>query len=76
MLLQVPGAVELVVLLLVAILVFGIPLLLIAVVGALYLRAAGDSDEDVDERIAELEAEIASLRAELEERSVEDGDND
>jgi sec-independent protein translocase protein TatA len=64
MLLQIPGGPELIVVLLIAILLFGIPLLLIAVVGALYLRAE-DGDDDVAERVADLEAEIAALRAEI-----------
>jgi hypothetical protein len=65
MLLQIPGGVELIVILLIAILIFGIPLLLIGIVGALYLRAESDDGEDVAERVDELEAEIAALRAEI-----------
>jgi sec-independent protein translocase protein TatA len=65
MLLQIPGGPELIVVLLIAILLFGIPLLLIAVVGALYLRAEDGGDDDVAERVADLEAEIAALRAEI-----------
>jgi len=71
MLLQIPGGPELIVILLVSILIFGIPLLLIVIVGALYFRAEG-GDEDVAERVAELEAEIATLRKEIEAESVED----
>jgi len=73
MLLQIPGGPELIVVLLVAVLLFGIPLVLIAVVGALYLRANSGGDEDVTERVAELEAETAQLRAELDDDSGEDG---
>lgn len=64
MLLQfaVPGGPELLVIALVALIVFGIPLALVLVLGALWLRS---DDEDYDDRIAELEREIAQLRAEL-----------
>jgi sec-independent protein translocase protein TatA len=65
MLLQIPGGPELLIVLLITILLFGIPVLLIAVVGVLYLRADGGGDDDVAERVAELEAEIAALRAEI-----------
>jgi len=58
----IPGGPELLVILLIAIFLFGLPILLIAVVGFLYLRSDGD---DYDERIRELEAEIARLEAEV-----------
>lgn len=73
MLLQIPGGPELLIVLLIAILLFGIPVLLIAVVGVLYLRADGGGDEDVAERVAELEAEIAALRAEIASDDVGEG---
>ncbi|WP_209452144.1 hypothetical protein [Halosimplex halophilum] len=56
-----PGGIELFVILVVAVVVFGLPLVLIAVVGALWLR----SDDDYDERIRELETEIARLQAQV-----------
>ena len=58
----IPGGPELLLILLIAIFVFGLPILLIAVVGFLYLRSDGD---DYDERFRELEAEIARLEAEV-----------
>ncbi|WP_436909351.1 hypothetical protein [Halosimplex marinum] len=63
MLLQmgIPGGVELLVILVMGLVLFGLPLVLIAVVGALWLR----SDDDYDERIRELETEIARLQAQV-----------
>ena len=58
----VPGGPELLIVLLIAVLVFGLPVLLIGVVGFLYLRSDGD---DYEERISELESEIARLEAEV-----------
>ena len=58
----IPGGPELLVILLIAIFLFGLPILLIAVVGYLYLRSDGD---DYDERFRELEAEIARLEAKV-----------
>jgi len=71
----IPGGPELLVILLIATFLFGLPILLIAVVGFLYLR----SDDDYDERIRELESEIARLEAEVAadgdgEATVETGD--
>ena len=57
----VPGGIELLVILLIFLLLFGIPLLLVAGGGYLWFR----SREDTAEQIAELQAEIAALRAEL-----------
>jgi sec-independent protein translocase protein TatA len=57
----VPGGVELLVILLIALLLFGIPLVLVILAG-LWLRSEGD---DYEERIEELEAEIAALQAEV-----------
>jgi len=56
-----PGGIELLVILVMALIVFGLPLVLIAVVGALWLR----SDDDYDERIRQLETEIARLQAQM-----------
>jgi len=57
----IPGGVELLVIGMIAMLLFGIPLALIAVVGYLWLR----NDDDYEERIRELESEIATLQAEI-----------
>ncbi|MFB6138831.1 MAG: preprotein translocase subunit TatA [Halosimplex sp.] len=56
-----PGVVELLVILVVGVIVFGIPLLVVVVLGGLWLRSRGDYEE----RISELEAEIARLQAEV-----------
>jgi sec-independent protein translocase protein TatA len=56
--LQIPGGPELVVLILVLLFLFGIPLVLVALGVFGYL--SGD-----DERVAELEARVAELEAEL-----------
>jgi sec-independent protein translocase protein TatA len=63
MLLQlgIPGGVELLVVLVMGLLMFGLPLVLVAVLGALWLR----SDDDYDERIRQLETEIARLHAQV-----------
>lgn len=63
MLLQmgVPGGIELLVVLVMGLLMFGLPLVLVAVLGALWLR----SDDDYDERIRQLETEIARLHAQV-----------
>ncbi|MFB6151009.1 MAG: preprotein translocase subunit TatA [Haloarculaceae archaeon] len=58
----IPGGLELLVIALIALVMFGIPLALVVVLGALWLRGDGD---DYDDRIAELEAEIARLQAEV-----------
>jgi sec-independent protein translocase protein TatA len=59
----VPGGPELLVILLVLLLLFGIPLVLLGVGGFVYLRA--NTDDDTEERIAELEGEIETLKSEL-----------
>jgi len=56
-----PGGIELMVILVMGLILFGLPLVLIAVVGALWLR----SDDDYDERIRQLETEIARLNAQV-----------
>lgn len=69
----VPGGAELIVIGLIAILMFGIPLVLIALVGFLWLR---DDDDEYEERIRELESDIATLQAEIgsEESATSDSD--
>ncbi|QLH77830.1 hypothetical protein HZS55_11190 [Halosimplex rubrum] len=56
-----PGGLELLVVLVMGLLMFGLPLVLVAVLGALWLR----SDDDHDERIRQLETEIARLHAQV-----------
>lgn len=56
-----PGGIELLVILVMGLLMFGLPLILVAVLGVLWLR----SDDDYDERIRELETEIARLNAQV-----------
>jgi|GEM_PF-2124973 len=56
-----PGGIELLVVLAMGLLMFGLPLVLVAVLGALWLR----SDDDYDERIRQLETEIARLHAQV-----------
>lgn len=56
-----PGGIELLVVLVMGLILFGLPLVLIAVVGALWLR----SDDDYDERIRQLETEIARLNTQV-----------
>lgn len=58
-----PGGVELLVILLVAVVLFGIPVLLLLGGGG-YLLARGATE---DERIAELESEVEALRDQLSE---------
>lgn len=62
---------EIVILLVVALLVFGVPLALVAVLAALYLRSKNAGD--LDERVDELEAEVAALRAEVGDESADGG---
>ncbi|WP_435095395.1 preprotein translocase subunit TatA [Halorubrum sp. N11] len=74
----VPGGPELVIILLIAVLLFGVPLVLIA--GAvLFLRQRSDGDEAEADRIADLEAEVERLREKVDDESDEgdeaDGDD-
>ena len=59
----VPGGPELLVVLLITLLLFGLPILLLGVGGFLYLRS--NADDETKERIAELEAEMDELRRDL-----------
>jgi sec-independent protein translocase protein TatA len=58
-----PGGPELLVILFMALLLFGIPMVLVLVLGVAWLRSSGRVSE---ERVEQLEAEIETLRAELE----------
>ena len=59
----VPGGPELLVVLLITLLLFGLPILLLGVGGFLYLRS--NADDETKERIAELEAEMDELKRDL-----------
>ena len=59
----VPGGPELLVILLIMLLLFGLPILLLGVGGFLYLRS--NADDETKERIAELEAEMDELKRDL-----------
>ena len=59
----VPGGPELLVVLLITLLLFGLPILLLGVGGFLYLRS--NADDEAKERIAELEAEMDELKRNL-----------
>jgi type II secretory pathway pseudopilin PulG len=66
MVLQVPGGPEFAVMLVVALVLFGIPLVLVLVLGTLWIRSNQD-DEEVTRQIAELQAEVRELRTELQD---------
>jgi sec-independent protein translocase protein TatA len=76
----IPGGLELIIVLLIALVLFGLPILLLGVGGFLYLRSR--TDDETAERVAELEAEIDDLERELdaeradEERAASDGTAD
>jgi sec-independent protein translocase protein TatA len=57
-----PGGPELLVIALLALVLFGVPLALVVVFGSVWLRS---DDEDYEQRIAELEADVARLRSEM-----------
>ena len=60
-----PGGIELLVIFLVFVLLFGVPMTLLVAFGYKYVRdAAGEPDEA---RLEELESDVAELRARLEE---------
>jgi len=62
----VPGGVELLVIGLVFLLLFGIPLVVVVVVGVLWLRSRG-TDDGTEQRVAELEREVERLREQLDD---------
>jgi sec-independent protein translocase protein TatA len=65
----VPGGPELLVVLLITLLLFGLPILLLGVGGFLYLRS--NADDETKERIAELESEIDELKSDLDTEDEE-----
>ncbi len=72
-----PGGPELLVILLMLIVLFGIPLVLLGIGGFAYLRS--NASDDTEERITELEAEIDHLKHELDaddEQAASDGGTD
>jgi sec-independent protein translocase protein TatA len=70
----VPAGPELVIIMLIAVLLFGVPLVVIA--GAvLFLKLRSDGDDADADRIAELEAEVERLREQVgDEPDERDGD--
>ena len=66
----VPGGPELLVILLITLLLFGLPILLLGVGGFLYLRS--NADDETKERIAELEAEMDELKRDLDTEGGDD----
>jgi hypothetical protein len=62
----VPGGIELLVIGLVFLLLFGIPLVVVVVVGVLWLRSRG-TDDGTEQRVAELEREVERLREQLDD---------
>ncbi|QKY16231.1 preprotein translocase subunit TatA [Halorubrum sp. CBA1229] len=74
----VPAGPELVIIMLIAVLLFGVPLVVIA--GAvLFLKLRSDGEEADADRIAELEAEVERLREKVEDeprqKDERDGDD-
>jgi sec-independent protein translocase protein TatA len=72
----VPAGPELAIIMLIAVLLFGVPVVVIA--GAvLFLKLRSDGDEADADRIAELEAEVERLREQVGDESDErDGEGD
>jgi len=70
----VPGGPELLVILMISVLLFGVPIALIA--GAVvFLKRRSDGEEADADRIAELEAEVERLREKVDDEADErDGD--
>jgi sec-independent protein translocase protein TatA len=68
-----PGGPELLVIMLIALLLFGIPMALVLLFGVAWLRSSGRVSE---ERVEQLEAEIETLRAELADDGNGDGNAD
>jgi sec-independent protein translocase protein TatA len=71
----VPAGPELVIILLVLVLLFGVPLVVIA--GAvLYFKLRADGEEADADRVAQLEAEVERLREKVDDEPAErDGDD-
>lgn len=65
----IPGGIELIIIFFVMFLLFGVPVALALILGYRYVK--GQAGEDVkEERIAELEAELAELRDAVENNST------
>jgi cell division protein FtsB len=64
-----PGGIELLVLFFVAIVLFGLPVLLVA--GGFYLYRNSQSDRPASEEVESLRKEVARLREEIEELNDE-----
>ena len=62
--LQIPGAIELAVILLIFLILL-VPIVVL-VLGIRWYRGRSDTDDATEERIDELEAEVAELKSELE----------
>ena len=62
----IPGGVELIVILLIFVLLFGVPLTLLVVLGYTVLSDSGESGVSED-RLEELESEVELLRERIEE---------
>jgi len=71
----IPAGPEIVIILLIAVLLFGVPLVVIAGV-VLFLKLRSDGDEADTDRIAELEAEVERLREKVDDEPHEDDDRD
>ena len=70
----VPGGPELLILLVVLVLLFGVPLVVIAGV-VVFLKLRSDGEEGDADRVAELEAEVERLREKVDDEGQE-GDGD
>ncbi|MFB6130923.1 MAG: bZIP transcription factor [Salinigranum sp.] len=72
-----PGGPELLIILLVLLIVFGIPILVVGGGAALLYRSRNaEDDEDLDDRVRELEREVDELREALAEERGETVDGD
>ncbi|OYR42779.1 preprotein translocase subunit TatA [Halorubrum sp. Ib24] len=72
----VPAGPELVIILIILVLLFGVPIVLIAA-GVVFLKLRSGGEEADADRIADLEAEVERLREEVDdEPDSRDGDDD
>ena len=71
----VPAGPELVIILMIAVLLFGVPIVVIAGV-VLFLKLRSDGDEADTDRIAELEAEVERLREKVDDEPNERDSDD
>jgi len=71
----VPAGPELVIILIILVLLFGVPIVLITA-GVVFFKLRSDDEEADADRIAELEAEVERLREKVDDESDErDGDD-